>query len=503
MISYLKTTLFPVLAVCWTVVRASSAQPAFSIDSIFCDGMVVQQGKPITLRGNALTNGATITVGLDDRSWETTADGGRWEITVDNLELDGTGNIVVSSSGESLTISNVVAGEVWIISGGSGVAGLLGDTNVVDDPEYYVEYSENEAVRIWQPGSGKWKSIRTDNSASLSALAVLTGMRLHTFLHRPIGLIVHPDVVDGLDIQGKYRFPSQFAVKGLFMRMDGDASRFQSLIREYRQAQGEDVPVLLMTVPDGGTYTQYSDAGAFPPTKTYEDGVLASAEEYWRVRRDVPSARILNTSDISVKSPLWVSEKHGERMAQGAMDMVYDLSIVCTGPIYRGYCVEGDSIRVFFEFTNGGLSAMNDSEIQGVRIGGDGDSLRWANVRIDGEELIVYHSTVEKPTRVQYAPCAVDDNYANLGNIHGYGAMSFDTDWGSLDECGSLPIYPSDGIFRPGVADRRPALSFIDRMRGYGLQGPDGTIMDLRGRLVTVPDSPKKRESKGFHQPTK
>jgi sialate O-acetylesterase len=99
--------------------------------------------------------------------------------------------------------------------------------------------------------------------------------------------------------------------------------------------------------------------------------------------------------------------------------------LVFSGPIYKEMKIEGNSIRLFFNYAEGGLVAKG-SELTDFTIAGADKKFVQAKAIIDGESIIVSSPQVEKPVAVRFAW----SNWAqpNLFNMAILPASSFRTD---------------------------------------------------------------------------
>ena len=91
----------------------------------------------------------------------------------------------------------------------------------------------------------------------------------------------------------------------------------------------------------------------------------------------------------------------GERLAYRALYSSYGRSCVPSGPLYREAHRVGDSIRVYFDWSEG-LHLLPGSDT-GFEIAGADGLYRMARVRIQDNCVIVWHPDVSAPCAVRYA----------------------------------------------------------------------------------------------------
>jgi len=122
----------------------------------------------------------------------------------------------------------------------------------------------------------------------------------------------------------------------------------------------------------------------------------------------------------------------GKRLALWALAKDYaKTDLVFSGPIYKSMKVEGDKIRVSFDYAAPGLQARDGKAITHMTIAGADKKFVEAGAVIDGNTLLVSSATVKKPISVRYGWS--NTAVPNLENKAGLPASSFRTDdWPGL-----------------------------------------------------------------------
>jgi sialate O-acetylesterase len=115
----------------------------------------------------------------------------------------------------------------------------------------------------------------------------------------------------------------------------------------------------------------------------------------------------------------------GERLALWALAKDYDQDITYSGPLYLGYMIEGDKIRIKFKHADAGLAAK-DGEPKGFAIAGSDKKFVWADAVIDGSDIVVSSDQVKEPVAVRYAWDIYPE--CNIYNAQGLPASPFRTD---------------------------------------------------------------------------
>ncbi len=100
---------------------ADAAPAALQLAKLFSDHMVLQQEKPIRIWGFD-TPGTNVVVTLNGQSQQATADkDGAWRVTLPAMKADGKKHTMTVAGSTTITLQNVVLGEVWICSGQSNM----------------------------------------------------------------------------------------------------------------------------------------------------------------------------------------------------------------------------------------------------------------------------------------------------------------------------------------------------------------------------------------------
>lgn len=117
----------------------------------------------------------------------------------------------------------------------------------------------------------------------------------------------------------------------------------------------------------------------------------------------------------------------GERLALSAMNLSYgEKDIVYSGPLYRGYRIDGNRIIVEFDHCGGGLVSGDGESLHRFGIAGGNGKYRWAYAEIKGNSVVVWNEEIENPRSVRYA-WADNPMGANLYNREGLPASPFRT----------------------------------------------------------------------------
>ncbi len=182
---------------------ACSQQSDIRLPNIFSDNMVIQRGTNIPVWGWA-DPGEHITARLGNHSAQTvTAADGKWKLFFGPLEAGGPFEIIISGK-KTITINNVLIGEVWVCSGQSnmemtvdsvatwysGVLNYKEELAKVNYPEIRL-FKESRMVsdKPQDDCEGIWSQCNPESVSDFSATAYFFGRKLYQDLGIPIGII--------------------------------------------------------------------------------------------------------------------------------------------------------------------------------------------------------------------------------------------------------------------------------------------------------------------------
>jgi sialate O-acetylesterase len=161
--------------------------------------MVLQRDARVKIWGWA-AGSERVSVAFKDSIFRTSAnDKGEWSIDLSGLKPGGPFTMIVSAS-NTITINNVMIGDVWLCSGQSNMELAMKRVSWIYEPE--ILNSENPNIRHFavpqkydfkQPEDdlekGVWQSADPKTVLEFSAVAYFFGRELYEKYHVPIGLI--------------------------------------------------------------------------------------------------------------------------------------------------------------------------------------------------------------------------------------------------------------------------------------------------------------------------
>lgn len=165
--------------------------------ALFTDHMVLQQKKPVPVWGKAAPE-EDVSVRFAGQTQVTRADAdGKWRVTLDPLVASATPADLVIAGKNSVTVKDVLVGEVWVCSGQSNMQWTV---TQAADPEKEIAAAKFPHIRMFTveratamaPApdvKGAWKEASPENAGQFSAVAYYFGRQLHQALKVPVGLI--------------------------------------------------------------------------------------------------------------------------------------------------------------------------------------------------------------------------------------------------------------------------------------------------------------------------
>jgi sialate O-acetylesterase len=190
------TNLFRAVLPLLILVFACAVRAEVRLPAIIGDNMVLQQGTKVRIWGNAKA-GERVIVTFQNKSTETVADAqGYWQVFIGPLKSGGPAELTVKGD-NTVTIKNVLVGEVWLCSGQSNMEWPLANTIGATETLAQANYPEIRMFRVEHHTSaeplkdleGHWIVTTPDEAAHFTAVGYFFGRELYQRLKVPIGLI--------------------------------------------------------------------------------------------------------------------------------------------------------------------------------------------------------------------------------------------------------------------------------------------------------------------------
>lgn len=424
---------------------------------LFGDHMMLQREVPLLVWGWAEPDEA-VKVSLGEQSQETRADrNGAWELRLPPMKAGGPFPMTVAGK-NSITLKNVMVGEVWVCSGQSNMEWGVVVSNHAREEINAANYPN---IRLFtvpkrlsaEPTSdveAKWHVCSRETISYFSAVAYSFGRKLHQDLDVPVGLVVA--AVGGTRIEpwtpavgvesvlelakidkpqngelynGMIHPLTRFPMRGVIWYQGegnvGDGMRYyhrmRALVGGWRSVWGRgDFPfyyVQLAPLNWGGKPKEQH-------AELWEAQTRALA---------IPNTGMVVTNDIGNIGDAHPRNKQevGRRLALWALAKTYGKKdLVCSGPLYRSMNVEGNKIRIRFDHVEGGLRSRDGKPLTWFTIAGADRKFVPASAEIDGDSVLVGSDLVREPVAVRFAWHQIAE--PNLMNQAGLPASSFRTD---------------------------------------------------------------------------
>ena len=440
--------------------------PAWSVAAVFADNMVLQRGLPVPVWGSA-EPGKTVTVTFGGQTKTATAGPDRkWMVRLDAMAANANAQqLTITIPGVSTVVySNILVGDVWLATGQSnmdaGVTSVVGSVNSsaeITAANYplirHMKVKKQGAIApAWDTEFDRvWEACSPSTVSGWGATAYFFARGVFQNANVPIGIIESaysgtqaewwtsldaqeaiPELKTYADSQidqyykGKaalYSTPGglfnsmispliPFAIRGAIWYQgesnSADAVKYRvllpTLIQDWRSRwQLADFPFYIVQLPN------YSDNN-WPALREAQILTLQAAT-------NTGLAVTIDVGNPTNVHPAYKQEV-GQRLAYLALNRNYGFAnVVPSGPIYRSYAIEGNQIRIFFDYAEGGLMTANKNitvplspvqEQVGVgpnwfEIAGADGVYYTATATIDGTTVLVSSPSVPNPTLTRYA----------------------------------------------------------------------------------------------------
>ncbi|HTN20244.1 MAG TPA: sialate O-acetylesterase [Pelobium sp.] len=184
---------------------SSSSFAKIKLSSVFADNMVLQQKTDATIWGEAAPGAKVfISTTWSNKQYQINANNkGEWEIKVATPSYGGPYNITISD-GETLTLKNVLIGEVWVCSGQSNMEMPLAGWGQIMNYKAEIANANYPEIRLLQVehitsdtllndaklnNGGGWQVCSPKSVAEFSATAYFFAREVYKKTKIPIGLI--------------------------------------------------------------------------------------------------------------------------------------------------------------------------------------------------------------------------------------------------------------------------------------------------------------------------
>lgn len=447
-----------------------------TVSSMFTSGMVLQQNTQVSIWGWA-NAGDTISV---SGSWNNqiikaaTGLGKKWILKLPTpiAKTDGTSYTVTIKGANTITLKDVLVGEVWLLSGQSNMEmPLEGWTGLpVEGSAHAIAGANYPNIRLMIAGKkpsasplpnieknwidGTWTSCTPTSVRPFSALSYFFGKELYTQLNIPIGLVEScwgGSSCETWASPSALNFVTDYQNKGPWTPLKSDDNQTPTVLYN-----GMIAPIIPFTFAGVLWYQGETNVGRaqqltelFPsmiegwrqdfqnsnlpfyfvqlcPYNGYGTALpdLWEAQAYAQLLKNTGMAGTLDVGDNANIHPAR-KEQVGHRLALWALAKNYGQSnLVYSGPQYKSMQIEANKIRINFDYSGTGLVAENNAPTQ-FEIAGSNLVFYPATTLIDGPALLVWNDNIAAPKHVRYA--WLGTAFSTLFNSEGLPTTPFRT----------------------------------------------------------------------------
>ncbi len=191
-------TIFKFLLTGVLIVACATTHAVVKLPHFFSDNMVLQRDKPIHVWGTANRNEAvTVTFNGASKTVDTAKDG-IWKVELPAMKYGGPFEMTIHGKTNSITLTNILIGDVWLCSGQSNMEfGLDGDLTAAEA----IPNAKNSNIHLltvpktiqtkeqFDTEPTQWKVCSPEAATYFSAVGYFFGKQLQENLNIPIGLI--------------------------------------------------------------------------------------------------------------------------------------------------------------------------------------------------------------------------------------------------------------------------------------------------------------------------
>lgn len=227
------------------VLLACAAQAAVRLPALISDNMVLQQRMPVRIWGSA-TPGEEVTVSLGLTSVKAyTQEDGRFEVFLPPLNAGGPYEMTIAGA-NTITIRNVLIGEVWVASGQSNMVWPVRNSTNAEKEIAAANYPQIRFFQVRTTVSAtpqtdvtdaSWKLCTPENAPGFSGVGYFFARHLLETRGVPIGIL--QSAVGGTPAQAWTRHEALFDDLNLHWYLDNwekAAKRYPELKEKYEQA---------------------------------------------------------------------------------------------------------------------------------------------------------------------------------------------------------------------------------------------------------------------------
>jgi len=411
------------------------------VSGLFSDAVILQRERPVPVWGWA-EPGENVTVEFAGQTKVTTTDAsGNWQVTLDAMPASAEPRALVVRGRSTVTLRDVVVGEVWLASGQSNMAlrlaeleGAKEEIRSANDPLLRTFcVPERPGERSWADVGGRWLRWNDQTGPQFSAIGYYFGKRLRKELGVPVGIVLcawggsstvawtSPDALRAPELRGLWPEdvmgtrpniqPSRlyhgmlhplipFGITGVIWyqgETEGEPYQnpflyrylFPAMIEDWRrQWQRPELPFFWVQLPN------LRNKPTWPVVRESQAEALR-----------LPHTGMIPTIDIGQEDQLHPKNKadFANRLADLVLAKHYGKATWPGAPTFQKFEITDGAVRLHFLSAGEGLKTNDGQKPRGFEIAGTDGKFNMADAEIDGAEVVVRSAAVTQPAAVRYA----------------------------------------------------------------------------------------------------
>ena len=189
----------------------------------------------------------------------------------------------------------------------------------------------------------------------------------------------------------------------IWFQADGDGGipyaygeLIKAMVSEWRTEFQDELPFF---------YVEMNNMDEYPPKDPNQgNDFLSILRQQQQAVLELPKTDVACSIDLGLLEPephFPNKEPVGQRLALLAFNDVYGMPCDAHSPAYAGMTVEGNKIRLKFNYAEG-LRVRGGGDMIGFEIHGATGPWVWAQGKIDGQDIVVWNDQIPSPTEVHY-----------------------------------------------------------------------------------------------------
>jgi len=461
------------------------AHATVRLPALVGDHMVLQRNAPVPVWGWAAP-GEQVTVSFRGQRYLATPTAtGRWQVTLPALPAGGPYTMTIQGQ-NTLTVQDILVGDVWLASGQSNMELPLRDRNAPAPGAYPLVLNAEQEVAAatfpqirqftvkkavaYQPqaeneGNG-WQVCSPATAGSFSAVGYFFARDLYQRYQVPIGLLSSPwggtpaEAWVSAEALGQLPdFQAKVASLAAPATPEKDAQNIPTVLYN-----GMIAPLLPYALKGVIWYQGESNVGRaaqyrslfpalirdwrarfgqpdlpflFVQLANFTKALQVPAESAWAELREaqaqaltLPRTGMAVAIDVGEGEDIHPADKQdvGHRLALVARQVVYgDKQVVAAGPAFQSMRVANGQVHVKFSNATAGLQLRTGTTtLSGFAVAGADHQFHWASGTLVGSEVVLTCAAVPTPVAVRYD--WANNPTGNLYNREGLPAAPFRTD---------------------------------------------------------------------------